>query len=236
MFIVINGGGKVASALAEKLGKRNHTVTVIERRQEVADKLASEVYGLPVTVFVGDGCDADQLEEAGIDRADIFVAATGEDDDNLISCQLAKVSYGVPRAISRINSPKNLKIFRQLGIEGISSTEIISRMIEEEAIIPNMHTLKTLREGNLELLEVVLDADLCPINGRLVRDLKLPRDVRLIAVLRTGHEIESADGPDLEVVTLDTVLNCGDTVIVVANPKREEEISRILAGDLEGSR
>ena len=233
MYIVINGGGKVGSALAAKLSKKGHTVAIIEMREDIADKLAQELYGLNVMVILGDGCDARYLEEAGIRRADVFVAATGEDDDNLVSCQLAKIVYEVPRALSRVNSPKNLNIFRKLDIEGISSTDLISRMIEEEAIIGNMHTLKTLSEGNLALIEVELDIEYCPVNGRRVGDVLLPKNVQLIAVVRTGHATvdQKARGDiQIEVITPETVLYCGDTVIAAAHPDRESELARILMG------
>ena len=236
MYIVINGGGKIGSSLAAKLATKGHTVAIIEMRESVAEKLSQELYGLSVFVILGDGCDARALEEAGIRRADVFVAATGEDDDNLVSCQLAKVAYDVPRALSRVNSPKNITIFRKLGIEGISSTELISRMIEEEAIIGNMHTLKTLSEGNLSLLEVELDMEYCPVNGRRIGDLTMPKGVKLIAVVRTGGATVEQKGLgdiDIEIISPDTILHCGDTVIAAAHPDREAELARILMGSEE---
>ncbi|MDZ4167355.1 MAG: TrkA family potassium uptake protein, partial [Coriobacteriia bacterium] len=106
MYVVINGGGKVASYLARQLLERDHAVALIEKREDIAHKLASE---LPdgALVIHGDGCDSVYQEDAGVNRADVFVAATGDDDDNLVACQLAKVAFGVPRTVARVNNPKN---------------------------------------------------------------------------------------------------------------------------------
>ena len=131
MFIVISGGGKIGSFLAQDLAGKGHGVVLIERRPEIVGRLARE---LPagVLVIAGDGCDARHLEQAGIARADVFAAVTGEDAGNLVACQLARVSYHVRRAVARVNSPRNERIFRALGIEAISSTTVIGRLIEEE--------------------------------------------------------------------------------------------------------
>ena len=106
MYIVINGGGKVASYLARTLAESGHDVAVIEKREDVVDKLINE---LPrrTLVILGDGCDASYQEDAGVARADVFASVTGDDDDNLVACQLAKVAFGVPRAVARVNNPKN---------------------------------------------------------------------------------------------------------------------------------
>lgn len=226
MYIVLNGGGKVASALARTLTDKGHTVVVMERRAEIADKLASELAGRNAIVILGDGCDADVLEEAGVARADVFVAVTGEDDDNLVSSQLALISFNVPRAISRVNNPKNLQIFTKLGIEAISSTMIISRMIEEEATIGDLHTLRTLRQGDLALVEIELSEEegMCPIVGKQIKDIKLPRQVKLVAVV-------NADSGDADIAMPDTVLSCGDIVIALANPSQEHALQKVLKGE-----
>jgi trk system potassium uptake protein len=202
MYVVINGGGKVASYLARTLLERNHTVALIEKREAVVDKLSSELPGNPL-IIQGDGCDASYQEDAGVGRADVFVAATGDDDDNLVSCQLAKTAFGVPRAVSRVNNPKNERIFNALGIEAISSTTIISRMIEEETTIGDIRTLISLRRG------------------KKVADLKLPVDCILVALVR-----------DEDVVTVhgDTELAPGDVVIAFTKVEHEAKLKKALTG------
>lgn len=225
MYIVLNGGGKVALALANTLIDKKHTVAIVEKRPEVGERLASELCDKGCIVILGDGCDARVLDEAGVARADIFVAVTGEDDDNLVSCQLARLSFDVPRAISRVNSPKNQQIFAKLGIEAISSTMVISNLIEEEATIGDLHTLRTLRQGNLALVEIELSSDegICRVSNKRVGQIKLPANVKLVAVVHSESD-------DVDIVTPETVLSCGDIVIAIADPKQEIALARVLRG------
>lgn len=129
MFVVISGGGKVGSFLAMQLPRKGHDVVVIEKNPEVCQRISSET---PALVIKGDACDYRCQEEANVGRADVFAAVTGEDDDNLVACQLAKVHFNVPRTVVRVNNPKNERIFNLLGIDAISSTTVIARLIEEE--------------------------------------------------------------------------------------------------------
>ncbi len=220
MFIVINGGGKVASYLARHMSEAGHDVSVIEKRAEIVEKLATE---LPDRVMVihGDGCDVSFQEDAGAGRADVFASVTGDDDDNLVSCQLAKVAFGVPRTVARVNNPKNEHIFNALGIEAISSTTIISRMIEEEATIGDIRTLISLRRGNMAIVEVELPTDRCVVCGKKVAELRLPVDCVLIALVR-GEEIVTVHG--------DTELAPGDMVIAFTKVEHERALKKALTG------
>lgn len=221
MYIVINGGGKVASYLARLMVDNGHDVAVIEKREDIVDKLASE---LPDSTLIihGDGCDAIFQDDAGVSRADVFVASTGDDDDNLVSCQLAKVAFGVPRAIARVNNPKNERIFNALGIEAISSTTIISRMIEEEATVGDLRTLISLRKGNMAIVEIELPTDRCVVCGKAVSALQLPVDCILVALIR-----------DEDVITVhgDTELQPGDVVIAFTAVEHEKTLKRALTGE-----
>ncbi|KKK81283.1 hypothetical protein LCGC14_2815020, partial [marine sediment metagenome] len=152
--MVINGGGKVGSFLAMAMVKNGHLVTLIERRKEVAQKVALEVP--EALIILGDGCDVRYQEDAGVDNADVFVTVTGDDDDNLVACQIAQGVFSVQRAIARVNNPKNEAIFRALGIEAVSSTTIIARLIEEEISIGNIVTLQALKKGKMALVEIEL--------------------------------------------------------------------------------
>lgn len=221
MYIVTNGGGKVASYLARKLLEAGHDVALIEKRAEIADKLAQELPGRAL-VIVGDGCDATYQEDAGVARADVFVSVTGDDDDNLVACQLARVAFGVPRAVSRVNNPKNEHIFNALGIEAISSTTIISRMIEEEATVGDIHTLTTLRKGNMAIVEIELPTDRCVVCDKPVSTLDLPPSCVLIAVIRDDETVETVCG--------DTVLGIGDTVVAFTSIESERALKKVLTG------
>ena len=112
MYIVVNGGGKVGSHLAQMMTRSGHDVAIIEKRDEVVEKLAGELDSAALIIH-GDGCDAAFQEDAGMARADVFVASTGDDDDNLVACQLAKTAFGVPRTVARVNNPKNERILKK---------------------------------------------------------------------------------------------------------------------------
>ena len=221
MYIVISGGGKVGSYLARNLVKKGHGVAIIEKRSEVLEKLAEE---LPTVVLLieGDGCSVKYQEDAGVGHADIFAAVTGDDDDNLVSCQLARARFAVERTVARINSPKNEHIFHALGIEGISSTTIISRLIEEEATIGDIIRLHTLKKGQISLVEIDLPKDYCLVCNKKVNALNLPEGSVLVAIVR-GDRVIVPGG--------DTVMETGDRVVAVAASGKEEELRRILQGN-----
>ncbi|MDO8963590.1 MAG: NAD-binding protein [Coriobacteriia bacterium] len=221
MFIVINGGGKVASYLARTLIERGHTVSLIEKREAVAEKLATELPKRPL-IILGDGCDVAFQEDAGVGHADVFAAVTGDDDDNLVSCQLAKTAFGVPRCVARVNNPKNQHIFSALGIEAISSTLIISRMIEEETTIGDMRTLATLRKGNMAVVEIELPTDRCIVCDKAVKDLNLPVDCVLFAIVR---------GEDVITVHGDTAMQAGDVVFAFTSIDKEAALKKALTGE-----
>lgn len=222
MYIVINGGGKVGSSLARQMIDAGHNVAVIEKRDEVIDKLAGELPRRALIIH-GDGCDVSYQEDAGVGRADVFAAVAGDDDDNLVSCHLAKVAFAVPRAVSRVNNPKNEGIFTALGIEAISSTNIIARLIEEEALVGDIRTLTTLRKGNMAIIEIELPVDRCAVCDRPVSTLPLPPDCVLVAVVR-GDE-------STEIVAGDTVILPGDTVIAFTSVRSERALKKLLTGE-----
>ena len=221
MYIVISGGGKVGSYLARNLVKKGHGVAIIEKRYGVLEKLAEE---LPTEVLLieGDGCDVKYQEDAGVGHADILAAVTGDDDDNLVSCQLARARFSVKRTVARINSPKNEHIFHALGIEGISSTTIISRLIEEEATVGDIIRLHTLKKGQISLVEIDLPKDYCLVCNKKVNALNLPEGSVLVAIMR-GDRVIVPGG--------DTVMETGDRVVAVAASGKEEELRRILQGN-----
>jgi trk system potassium uptake protein len=215
--IVINGGGKVGSYLAAAMVKNEHDVTLIERRAEISEKVALEVPG--ALIILGDGCDVRYQEDAGVADAQVFVSVTGDDDDNLVACQIAQGVFSVPRPIARVNNPKNEAIFNALGIEGVSSTTIIARLIEEEVSIGDIITLQTLKKGRMALVEVELPAS--AEGGRRIKDLKLPEDCVLVAVLRDEQVL---------IPRGETVLEPGDAVIALTNVAHEKTLKHRLIG------
>jgi trk system potassium uptake protein len=220
MYVVISGGGKVGSYLARNLVKNRHGVAIIEKRSGVVEKLAEE---LPTEVLLieGDGCDVKYQEDAGVGHADILAAVTGDDDDNLVSCQLARARFAVKRTVARINSPKNEPIFHALGIEGISSTTIISRLIEEEATIGDIIRLQTLKKGQISLVEIDLPKNDCFACNRKVCELNLPEGSVIATVVR-GDRVIVPKG--------DTVMETGDRVLAVVTLGKEEALRGILQG------
>lgn len=161
------------------------------------------------------------MAEVGISRADLVVAVTGDDEDNLVVCQMAKRKFGVPRAIARINNPKNETIFRKLGIDAtVSSTELIRAQIEEQIPQQSLVHLLNLRSVGIEFVQVVVPAT-SPAVGQRVRDLGIPDDAILTLVIRDGTAI---------VPYGETLLAAGDEVIAVTTPASEATLRRILLG------
>jgi trk system potassium uptake protein TrkA len=225
MYIVINGGGKIGEYLATKLLDNHHEVAVIEQNAKKIDHLALALPGKALMIL-GDGCDSVYQADAGAGEADIFVATTGSDDVNLVSCEIASLVFGIPRTIARVNNPKNERIFRRVGIEAVSSTTVITRLIETEALEGAVHAIMSLTQGNLVLTEVNIprrdkargeSGD--EQHGCRVAEISLPEGSLLVAVGR---------GETLEIVTGSTILYPGDAVICVSKEGLENKVRDAL--------
>ena len=216
MYIVINGGGKVGEYLATVLLRSGNEVAIIERDVKVADRLSMVLQGRYL-IIRGDGCDSRYQEDAGIRKADVFVAATGQDDNNLVACEIASRIYNVPRCIARVNAPKNQRIFRALDIESISSTEMIANLIEEETLMGSVNVVSSLTHGNVVLNELVVPHMRNHSNdeGVLAYDVEMPENSLIVAV-------SSKD--DVEVVGEETRLYPGDTVVIAADRDRVADV------------
>lgn len=221
MKIVIAGGGKVGFYLAKELSEKGHEVSLIERRRERAEKIAYLLSN--VLVIKGDACDAEYLEQAGIEDADIVIAATGDDDDNLVISQLAKITFNVKKVIARVNNPKNEKIFRVLNVDvPVASTSIIVKIVEEEASAEELITLMPISEGKLRLVEMIVPGN-STINGKKVEELSLPKDCIFVAIER-GNEIFIPKGS--------SVIKSGDRVFAITTPEKEKLLIDILKGKI----
>lgn len=220
MYIVIAGGGKVGSYLAQVLLSSKNEVAIIESDKEAASILSVSLEG-EYMVINGDGCDSRYQDDAGIKRADVFVAATGQDDANLVACEIAQRVFHVPRAIARVNSPKNLRIFREVGIECVSSTTLIANLIEEEALVGSVSVVSSLTHGNVALSEFTIghmrrhsDDD-----GVAVGEISMPEGSLIVGV---------AYEDDAEVASPDMRLYPGDQVIVVADNEVLDEVRAVF--------
>ena len=193
MYIVIAGGGKIGSYLASILLKSGNEVAVIEQKLTTADRLSMQLEGRYLVIH-GDGCDSRYQEDAGIRGADVFVATTGQDDSNLVSCEIAQRVFHVPRCIARVNNPKNERIFREVGVECVSSTTLIANLIEEEALLGSVSVVSSLTHGNVALAEVVVPRmrHFSDEDGVLVEEIPLP-DNALIAAVSSGGDVEVAN-------------------------------------------
>lgn len=216
MYVVIVGGGRIGRYIAKDMSDKGHDVTVIERRAERCEQLVADT---DVLVIEGDAGDVRYLEQAHVNRADVFVATTHEDDDNLVSCQLAKIEFGVKRAISRVNTPKNVEIFETLGIEAVSSTRLISELLENEFTVGELVRLNSLRGGKVSIVELRIPDD--GREPRMIQDLGLPFNAVLVAVFREDETIIPRGSAEIR---------AGDDVVALITPEVEDELRAVLVG------
>ena len=216
MYIVIVGGGKVGFYLAKELVEANHEVLIIERN---AAKVAEIEEALGEIAVRGDGCEAAIQQRAGAGRADLLLAVTGEDEDNLVACQVARHMFHVPRIVARINNPKNELIFRKLGIDGtVSATSAIMSHIEQELPTHPLISLLTLRRG-FEIVEIRIPPD-SGVAGLPLRDVLLPHQSLIWGI------VDSEGNP--KAPTAETVLHPGDEVVAVTLQESEEALRAAL--------
>jgi trk system potassium uptake protein TrkA len=220
MYIVIVGAGKVGYYLAKRLSEGRHTLAIIEKDKSLCEEVAK---ALDVLAINGDGCDPRMLEEAGIVRADVLAAVTGDDEDNLIICQLAKERFGVGRTVGRVNNPDNEHAFCDLGIDvPVNSTNIIAKIIEEEVSFSDFVNLMSFKRGKLAIVRVDLPAD-SPVINKEVQEIRLPEDSVLVSIVR-GDEVIVPKG--------NTVLKPNDDVIALTLVGNEPQLLNLLAGKL----
>ena len=218
MYILIAGGGKVGANLARVLlGDRKHEVTLIEQRRDRFERLELE---FEHQVILGDATELYVLERAGIARPpDVVAALTGDDEDNLIICQLSREKYGVEKVIARVNDPRNQTHFDLLGIAPtVSATRGLMALIEHEVPEHDLVHLLELRKENLEIVEVQIPEG-APAAGQRVERLSLPEGSRLISIMRNGRS---------EIAVGSTQLEPGDQVLAILQPGKEDELRRVL--------
>jgi trk system potassium uptake protein len=217
MYALVAGGGKVGANVARSLLKMGHEVTLIEQRPYRYDQLEEE---FEHQVLLGDATELHVLERAGIGRPpDIVLAVTGDDEDNLIICQLASEGYRVPKVVARVNDPRNQEHFDLLGVtQTVCATANVLGLVEHEVPEHGIVHLLELRKENLEIVELQIDKD-SPVAGKRVGGLRLPDGSRLISVMRAGRSELAEDS---------TVIRPGDQVLAVLEPGKEDELRRAL--------
>ncbi|NLC57102.1 MAG: TrkA family potassium uptake protein [Armatimonadetes bacterium] len=218
MYIIVMGGGQVGYHLTRTLMQKGHEVLLVEKDHRRA-LLINEELG-PV-VFEGDGCEFRTLQQIGTSRADVVVAVTGDDEDNLVACQISKRNFGVRRTIARVNDPRNEDIFRRLGIdETVSSTKVIDDLIEQEIATGDVVPLAALQRGDLEIVEASIREG-SPAARRAVRDLELPAESLISCIVRGGRAV---------VPQGDTILQPDDRVIALVHRDQEAALQTVLRG------
>lgn len=216
MNIVIVGLGKVGSNLAKTLLESGHKVTMIEQRSEVCERVST---ALEHAVICGDGSRIEEQSAAKTDKADVFIAVTGKDEINLIACQLAKLHFGVKKAVARVNNPKNLQVVQKLGVDiAVSSTGYISNLIERQLDDADSRFISTVMAGQVSITEAVVGKG-SPLENRMVKELDLPQNCILVSILRDGRMIIPRGS---------VVLLRHDTVVAVSPPAYRNDVRQAL--------
>jgi trk system potassium uptake protein TrkA len=217
MFVLVVGGGKVGYYLAKELIEGGHEVVLMEKDRARAAQIIDELGSI---VVAQDGCEGKYLGEAGSNRADIVAAVTGDDEDNMVICQMAKHHFDVPRTIARVNNPKNESLFRHLGVdEIISPTRMVLGSIEQDIPVHELLHLAAL-DNELEIIEAQLQQD-SPAVGKSSGELVIPDGCSLFAVVRDGVATP---------LRSDMILAEGDKVIAIGRADCERLLHEQLIG------
>jgi trk system potassium uptake protein TrkA len=220
MQVVIAGGGNVGSFIARELRKAGHQVSVLEQQPEIVARRRAEAGSDGIDWVVADACEFRSLEAADLASCDVVIAATGDDEDNLVVSLLARQEFAVPRIVARVNHPQNEWLFNEnWGVDvSVSTPHLITALTEEAVNVGSLVRLLRLEQGNVTLVEVTLDDD-SPAVGRPIKELDLPRDATIVAVVRSQHVV---------VPRGDTVLEIGDEVLALVTPSVESEFRHLL--------
>jgi trk system potassium uptake protein TrkA len=219
MYILIVGGGRLGYYLLKGLLNEGHELLLLEKDARICRTIIEE---LGSVCYHGDGCEAATLAEVGAGRADMLVAVTGDDSDNLVACQVAKYKYNVPRTIARIRNPQNEAFFKKLGVDvTVSSTTIILEAIEREVPTHPLTHLLTFEGKGLALVDMKISPE-SKTAGKIVKDIDLPQESKLVLII-------PRDG-SVQVPSMNTVLKVGDHIIAVTPPESEEALRSALSG------
>jgi trk system potassium uptake protein TrkA len=219
--IVVAGAGNIGRHLAHDLHRRGHDVVVIEQDPAVLDRAQEDAPG--VTFLLGDACEPWVLDKAEVRASDVIVAATGDDEDNLVTALLSKQEYGVPHVVARVNHPKNEWMFNESwGVDvPMSPPHVLTALVEEAVTVGDLVRLFKLERGQVSLVEITLSEE-APIADRPLYELRLPPDSAVVAVLRRGHVV--IPQPETQLVP-------GDEIMAIATPETEDKLRAALLGE-----
>jgi trk system potassium uptake protein len=207
MYIIIVGGGKVGYYLSKTLAPEKHHLVLIEEDSDMCQKIAGELSDLGITLIHGDGTNVNDLKEAEIEEADILIAVTGHDQNNLVACQMAKNYFNVPRTIARVNNPKNINVFQALGVDSVvSSTAYIADIIEHEVDWARINRMLSQKVGNLRIQEYQVTGH-SKAAGNRVANLNLPGGAILVSLIRDKEAI--VPNGQTEILAGDTIIAMG---------------------------
>src|SRR3954447_20711656 len=211
MRVAIAGAGNVGLFIANDLHATGHEVQLIEQNPAVVERAVADE---GVEWFIADACEVSSLKEAGLERCDVVVAATGDDEDNLVISLLAKQEFAVPRVIARINHPQNEWMFNEnWGVDlSVSTPHLITALVEEAVTVGRLVRILQFEGGNVRLVEVTL-ADDSPVIDKAIREVEMPRDATIVAVIRNEHVVMPRG---------DTVFESRDEVLALVTPDSED--------------
>ncbi len=218
--IAIVGAGNVGRYVASDLKSKGHDIVLIEQNKALVESLKGD---LDVNWVNGDACELHTLDAAVLSSCEVMVAATGDDEDNLVVSLLSKQEFAVPRVIARVNHPDNEWLFTESwGVDvAVSTPHLMTSLVEEAVSIGDLVRLLPLEQGKVSLVELTL-AEGSPVAGKTVGDLKMPPDCTLVAIVRDKHVIAP---------TAETPLQAGDEVLALASPEAEPDLTKALSGD-----
>ena len=221
MRIVVAGAGNIGRHLANDLNERGHHVTVIEQDPGVVERAQQDAPG--VGLVLGDACEPWVLDKAEVRSSDVMVAATGDDEDNLVISLLSKQEYGVPHVVARVNHPKNEWLFTEAwGVDvPMSPPHVLTALVEEAVTVGDLVRLLKLERGQVTLVELTID-ETAPVAGRPIYELRLPQDSAIVAILRRGHVV---------IPQPETQLVAGDEILAIATQEAEERLRTALMGE-----
>lgn len=221
MKVIIIGGGKVGFYLAKNLMNRKHEVTLIEKSKELCNLMSKKV---DIDIIHGDGTDIDVLKDADIDIADVVVAATGKDEENLVICEVAKENFNIQETIARVNNPKNQDVFKMLAVDKtVCSTEVISNLIDWEFESEQIRILQIFERGNMVLIEVHINKNISWCN-KFIKDIFMPMEFVIVYIYRNSQVIYPKG---------DLLIKDGDKVVIVTDSTNIKSKNQFIYSPLE---
>ncbi len=221
MNVIVVGGGRVGYYLAATLLEHGHRLTLIENNSATCRYVADD---LDIPVICGDGTSVDALREANAGRADVLVAVTGKDENNLVACQTARMKFKIPKTVAKVNNPKNVEAFKRLGIDiAVSGTDYMVRLLEREVEFSEIRQLASLNKGEASISEIKLPTDF-PLSGKTLSEIRLPEESVIVSIQRADAILVPRGS---------TKIYAGDTILVMAKNNVFHQVAEVLGLELD---